>query len=155
MLNKNDWDFSERNMNKIKDILKDNLKYIINISSSSETEDMKQSTDLKFSISGTDVAVRIRRNNCKWRDLTIRSYSRGYKTELDKLREGYVKWYLYLWTDDKENISEWILVDVDILRKSGLIYIDKKSISNKDGTEFISFSLDELNNVNSIVSSKL
>lgn len=89
--------------------------------------------------------VRIRRHDCDYRDLTIRSISRnGGKTELQKLREGFGDWYIYCWTNEKQQINEWMLINLNCVRESGLLGIYREDIPNGDGTFFRVVSFTEL-----------
>ena len=146
------WDWQMNYLEDIRNILKSQSMNIVNVEIATPEEDIKQCTDMKIIIDAGDVAVRIRRDNCKYRDLTIRAKNKDYKTEIHKLREGYGDWYLYAWTQDG-SISEWILVDINILRDSGCFSEDRNIIMNKDGTTgFISFSIQELEYWNALVS---
>jgi hypothetical protein len=105
-----------------------------------EVEDIAQ---LRILDSG-EIAVRIRRANVRWRDLTIRSRIGHAKTEIHKIREGFGRYYLYCWTNESNIISDWILVDLNQLRESGLLE-NRKEITNKDGyTAFINIPAIEL-----------
>ena len=139
-------------------VLKKNAMYFINIEVANEEDDCQRATDFKIKIKGGDVACRIRfdnaiysRNKRIYRDLTIRSHTKhNKKTELDKLKEGYAKWYLYIWHKlDKK--FDWMVIDIDILRKSGLLDVERKEIDNHDGTKFIAISKEELKENNCIV----
>lgn len=146
--------FSEDNMQYIKNILKSNAMYIIDIEVATPEDDMKHSTDLKIKVSSGDIAVRIRRPGYTvFHDLTIRAYSNGYDTEIHKLRKGFADWYLYAWTDNNNKICDWWLIDIRIMRNSGLLSESRKIKMNKDGrTGFISYSLAELISCGALVS---
>lgn len=144
------WDFSQSHLTDISKVLQSNLDKIVKIEIASREDDLKHSTDLKIKIQAGDVAVRIR-NNIPWRELTIRAYSNGYKTEIDKLKEGHADWYLYLWTDCSDKICDWILVDIQKMRDGNLFNIDKEVRMNRDGTGWIAYTQDELNQVNAII----
>ena len=68
------WDWQLNLMDDIKNILKSQAMYIVDIQIANEEEDMKYSTDLKIKITAGDVAVRIRRDT-PYRDFTIRGIS--------------------------------------------------------------------------------
>lgn len=69
---------------------------------------------------------------------TVRSsLPTGNRTELDKLKEGYAKYYFYGWTTDEDEIQDWILVDLDKVRQKNILDINWTERSNKDGTKFI------------------
>ena len=134
--------------------------YIVKVEIATPDEDMKQSTDLKVTVTAGDVAVRVRRFNpdfCdkKYHDLTIRAFNEGYKTELDKLQEGFARWYLYAWANVNGGFNDWILVDIDKMRESGLFDTNRKVKMNKDGTTgFVAYNLSELVNVDALVAWK-
>jgi hypothetical protein len=115
----------------------------------------KKATDMILKTSGGDVALRIRRGSyTKYRDLTIRSFrSSGQKTELEKLRDGFAHFYLYLWTDGA-SIVDWILVDLDKARKTGLLYKQRHHFDNKDGTYFVAIPVSELKRNDCLIATK-
>ena len=82
------WDWQLNLMDDIKEILRKQAMYIVDIQIANEEDDMKYSTDLKIKITAGDVAVRIRRDT-SFRDFTIRAKNGNSKTEIHKLREGY------------------------------------------------------------------
>jgi hypothetical protein len=143
--------WSDQYVEQIISILKANSAHILQIEVASEDKDTHQATDMTIKIVGGDVAVRVRRNT-KFRDLTIRSsLSSGSKTELQKIQEGFADWYLYAWTVNGQ-ISEWILVNMDQLRRSGLIYRNRQQTQNHDGkSSFVSIPIAELRLNNCIV----
>lgn len=144
--------FADSYTDAVKDILKQNAMHIVTIAVAQDNLDKQQATDMTITISGGCVAVRVRRDNTRYRDLTIRSRTKfGGKTELAKIREGFADWYLYCWTKDG-NISEWIIVDLDCLRESGLLDLSRKEIPNGDGTYFVNVTIAELRANNCIAS---
>lgn len=145
------WDWQLNLMDDIKEILRKQAMYIVDIQIANEEEDMKYSTDLKIKITAGDVAVRIRRDT-PYRDFTIRAKNGNSKTEIHKLREGYCDWYLYLWT--KENkISEWILIDLNKMREADLFSEQRPIKMNKDGyTGFVTYTIKELEYNSCIIS---
>ena len=136
--------WADQYMEQVAKILRRNAMYIMSVSIAPDVVDQKQATDMIVEVKGGQVAVRIRRTTCRYRDLTVRAHCHGYKTEIDKLREGFGDWYLYGWVDDRGDISEWILLNLDALRQSGLLDIKRKPISNHDGTAFVSITQQEL-----------
>ncbi len=137
--------FSDYYLPQVVEILKRNAVHIVTISVAPEEQDKRQATDMVIEVTGGRVAVRVRRAQYKFRDLTIRSHSfGGRKTELEKLREGYGDWYLYCWASDDGNIGEWILVDINKMRSSGILAAQRKQIPNGDGTFFVTISPKEL-----------
>lgn len=151
---KDNWNFSEKYINDVRDILQANAMHIVKIEVATPEEDMKQATDLKIKITAGDVAVRIRRGKYDFRDITIRAYKNGNKTELHKLREGYGDWYLYAWEDkNQDGIAEWVLVDIN---KARSLFNENKEVKmNKDGNSgFVSYSIEEVRATGALVAHK-
>lgn len=152
-----DWAWADQKFHiyQIEEILKHNAIHLIKFEIAPIDKDLKQATDLIVKASGGDIAVRIRRSAYTgiYRDLTIRSWrSSGTETELDKIKKGFCKWYLYAWADKFEVIKDWIFVDLDLLRLSGLIN-QYQTISNHDQkTGFIAIPSTELKNYKCIIS---
>lgn len=143
------WNFSEKYIPEIKNILKKNAMHIVDIEIASPEDDMKHATDLRVKISGGNIAVRIRRSMYSYRDLTIRSYKNGYKTELDKLREGFGDWYLYAWENKMQNgLAEYILIDLAAARP--LFFTQLNERDNNDGTRFAIITIPELEKYSAI-----
>ena len=87
-----------------------------------------------------------------FRDLTIRAKCGRSKTELDKLREGFARWYLYMWTDRTGDVIEWIFVDIDIMRQKGLLSEKREITMNKDGyTGFVKYTQFELKQCGALI----
>jgi len=89
----NDWNWQLQYIKDVKDILRSQLLKIIDIEITSPEKDMGECTDIIIKSASKNVSVRLRRRNCSFRDLTIRAYNKGYKTEIDKIKEGYGDWY--------------------------------------------------------------
>lgn len=140
-----DWKFSDNNINLVKDILQENAMYIVKVEVATPDQDMKECTDLKVVVTSGDIAVRIRRSSIKFRDLTIRAFKNGNRTEIHKLRDGYGDFYLYAWLGSNGIFDDWILADINIMRDAGLFSEDRFITMNTDGrTGFISYELSEL-----------
>jgi hypothetical protein len=140
------------------EILREHLFKNIGFIRSSHHEDAKECTDMVPYVT-TDigsVALRMRRATVKHRDFTIRAWrASGVKTEKAKILEGWGSCYLYGWTTGRQ-INEWILVNLDKIRESGLLLKNRQQISNKDGvTKFVTISIQELQDANAIEDSKL
>lgn len=135
--------WSDQFIPEIVNILENNAKYLLKIRVSSEDKDKTEATDLQLKVDSGDIAVRVLREK-KYETLTIRAYrSSGAKTELQKIKEGYCRWYFFGWCKD-DKLSEWIIIDLDKLRESGLLD-EYKTIMNKDGTTgFIAIPLRDL-----------
>jgi len=147
---KQNWDWQLQHIEQIKSIIKSQAMHIIKVEVSSPEDDMKHATDLDVQILGGRVAVRIRRD-IRYRDLTIRAVNNGKKTEIHKLREGYGDWYLYAWTTENR-VSDWILVDISVMRLNNCFTETRPIIMNKDGcTGFVTYSIGELQRFNAVV----
>lgn len=133
-------------------ILKKNSHHLINMNIADEHIDRTQATDIEIQVKGSAVGLRVREPECRFRDFTIRSRVKsGQSTELDKLKQGYGDYYLYSWGDGEGRITEYVLIDLHQVRKSGLLDIKRPERSNGDGTKFISISLVELKRDNCIL----
>lgn len=151
---RDNWTFQLGYYPAVEAILKKNAQYFVNVSIATPDQDMKQATDFVVVIDGGEIAVRIRRDKCKWRDLTIRSTNRGYKTEIHKIRDGWARYYLYCWTQGGNDISEWMLVDLNKVRELQLLE-GRSEISNGDGTLFIAIPYRELNESECILAKRM
>lgn len=138
------------------EILRQNAMHMLSVKVAAPSKDMRQATDLIISVDGGDVALRMRRPGCRFRELTIRAYSNGYRTELDKLREGFARWYLYCWMQDNQTVGEWMLIDLDRMRESGLLDDDRYVQMNPGGkTGFVSIKPEELNTAGCLLAANL
>ena len=143
---------------QIKEILRFNAHHILDIDIASFEKDTTNSTDYIIRFKGGDIAVRIRRPDCKYRDLTIRALrNSGAETELSKIKKGFAKLYLYGWINKQNKISNWILVDLDKVREQKL-WEDPKSpgqdrplIPNNDGTYFIAIPAQEIEDKKALI----
>lgn len=146
--------WSDKFLPEIKRILVKNAGAFLEVAIAPDEDDQEKATDLIVTVDSGQVAVRIRRDgyNKKYRDWTIRSYrTSGQKTELEKLQSGFARWYLYLWTE-QDSVNDWILVDLDKARISGLLFKQRHQISNNDGTYFIAISISEIKRYGCLVS---
>lgn len=137
----------------IKKILRDNAAKLISITVASAEEDMKRATDFVANIKGGTIAVRIRRDVANtYRDLTIRSKRpNGSETELQKIKNGFADFYLYIWTANNE-ILDWWLVDIGRMRACGLFEKPRPERENKDkSSAFIWFAKYELQRADALV----
>ncbi len=119
----------------------------IDVTEASALEDTKQATDLILNLDGGQMAWRmrhidyalgneargIRPYGYQW---SVRQYCRGHKTEIDKLREGFARWYFFGYGDDDKKIPAYFIIDLDEVRARGVL--EMKTIwttpYNKDGT---------------------
>lgn len=138
---------------EVKRIIRQNLSSFLVVLEVAPIEiDMKEVGDFVVNSNHGHIASRIRRPDVTWRDLTIRTRSRnGGITELEKIRQGLGKWYFYGWADGKMpygngKLKDWMFIDLDIFRTSGLAFCDDRSeIPNKDEkTAFYAYSDNEL-----------
>jgi len=125
----------------------------IRVVAADEEADQKRATDYIVQATTGDIACRIRRTSYDFRDWTIRS-SRpsGVLTELDKLCEGWCRWYLYAWTQDATTFGDWILIDLDAVRESHILDSPRQETWNHDrSSAFVTISLDELRLIGALV----
>lgn len=145
-----DKEWSETFINKVKKKISEISSQLTFVNDATIEEDTTQSTDLILDTIQGKIAVRLRRPSCKYRDLTIRAKrDTGAKTELEKIKEGWGRWYFYGWVSDKNIIEEYIFVDLNKLRKTSLL--ERLLIDNKDGTYFIAISKKELKDSDCLV----
>lgn len=146
-----DWKWADLHMDAIRKCLLENVECAFRVLDMSGTrDDLKLATDvIVMSTDRGRIAVRIRRNRYygKWRDLTLRARRRsGTETELAKIKAGACDWYLYGWSDGnvpedtRGNLIDWLLVDLNELRRTDLLD-DSRIIWNDNGrTGFIQIS---------------
>lgn len=134
-----DFSWQDGYMPEVQRILLLNAVYLFTVSAATWQQDVKQATDMTITLGGKPkaVGVRLRRADYGYRDLTIRAtrYS-GAKTELEKILSGLGDAYLYGWTTGL-TISEWMLIDLNRLRSSGLLYYTKPRYNADGQTSFI------------------
>lgn len=113
---------------------------IIDLRIATEIEDRSQATDLVVSIPTGTLAIRIRKPHIwanAYRALTLRS-SRpsGRPQELDKIKKGWARWYLYTWAGYEHDFCAWVFVDLDKLRTSGRLaqFSKDDEHDNRDGS---------------------
>lgn len=148
---KSDKDWADGFLREIIEILRQNAPCFQNFSIADSSKN-----DVIIKTDGGDFAIRVRRDGYikKFHDWTIRSYrANGQKTELEKLRDGFARWYLYLWTAG-DSIIDWILIDLNRARETSLLYKSRHHISNGDGTYFIAITIRELERNGCLVATK-
>lgn len=151
-----DREMADSYTDQVLSILKLLVRHLVVLTVAPAEEDNKHATDFTVKLVGGAVAVRLRRPDCRFRDLTIRAQrDTGVKTELAKIKAGYASRYFYGWTDANRTIVEWILVDLDQVRAAGLLEKKRGLIPNGDGTHFISISIKELSESGCLIASKL
>lgn len=151
-----DRDWSDTYISQVVKLLVSLGHHLVRIDVASLEKDNKQATDFEVRIKGGDIAVRLRRPSVKFRDLTIRTHrDSGAKTELAKIKEGYAFCYFYGGLDTTDTISEWIFVDLDKVRETGLLEKERHIQHNHDGTHFIGIPIRELYNAGCLIAYNL
>lgn len=143
----NNFQFENKMRPNVIHLLQKHAGQIVSFEESTEEQDTKQATDFIIVAKKKTIAARVRRNNCTYRDLTIRTRSRyGYRTEIDKLLDGWGDLYFYGWEGKDNKINDYILVDIQKMRESGFLasISNRPHISNGDGTQFANISIMEL-----------
>ena len=153
-----DWAWTKQFEPQASKILAEYLgSYVVRFVLSPLEKDQKEATDMYAIVTNGTVALRIRRPKYTFRDLTIRAYrTNGYETELQKILRGWARWYFYAWTDPLgKRILEWIIVDLNDVRTTGLL-LKASRWDNHDGeTGFVAVNLHELKRTNSLVATNL
>lgn len=143
--------FSDKYLDSVKTILSNVLKCKKNeIIISPDLIDMREAADLIICGDTKEenvyVAVRIRKSKFAHLypyDFTIRyEYTAGYKTEYEKIMEGYGDIMVYGFIEDNR-INRWLLIDLEQFRKEAeKDYIIKEHKQNKDGrNSFLAFDI--------------
>ena len=146
-----DWAWADGHLGEITRCLRSVAGEILNIHQATDKQDLYEATDYVVVIGGGGlVAVRVRDANKPWRDFTIRaSRPSGVITELEKLRTGYGRWYLYAWARGGV-FEEWLLVDLDVLRSSGLLDRPERR-RNRDGTQFLPLDIPAITTAGALI----
>ena len=136
--------FAELHMPAVRRVLGElPAKIFFDINTAPIKRDMEEATDLVLSVSSGDIAVRIRRRKFYDRciekgyslDWSIRVQSNGYRTEIDKLREGFARFYFFAYSEDnKGGIVKWWLIDMDNVRDVDILGENWPVFPNGDGT---------------------
>lgn len=140
-----DWRWSDGFLPQVRRILSSYALYLVDLEIASHQQDVSQATDMLIIVRGQkSVAVRLRRANYGYRDLTIRAYrASGVDTELSKIQTGHGDFYLYGWTNGRE-IAEYMLVDLEQVRKTNLLNNRKVIMNHEQQTGFIAIPFTEL-----------
>ena len=160
------FDFAEKHMDAVRKVLGElPIKLFLDIETAPAKKDMEEATDLILSVSGGDIAVRIRRrkywdrqNEKGWgHDWSVRVESRGHKTEIHKLTDGFGKWYFMAYSaDDLKELAEWWLIDLDKIRSCNILQDPKYPIyDNGDGTAGKYININNLEKLNCIIASEI
>jgi hypothetical protein len=141
------YEWQERYLDQVTHYLRGHVHNLTRYELATPIEDMQNGFDMTIRLTApiVHIAVRLRRANVAFRDFTIRAeVPSGARTELQKIKEGTGHLYFYGWLNQSDNISEYILVNMAALRKSGLLDLSYPLIPNYDGTRFIAISIDAL-----------
>jgi len=116
-------------------------------------EDKRRATDLIVRAGSWRVAVRVRRYNClRWQDeFTIRTYSRGHRTEVHKLLDGWGDYMFYGFANKHATgLHSYRMGDLRVLNEwlpwaaaFGLLEGAREK-DNGDGTRFVPIKWDEV-----------
>lgn len=114
---------------------------VVSIEVATDYADQHEATDLVLRVDGGDWCFRVRKPDCRWRDLTIRaSRPSGAKTEWAKIGEGFGDFYLYAWTTPESwpagRFAEWIVVDLAKFRSHPIRLLGKPG-TNPDGVRWL------------------
>jgi len=143
--------WADKFLPEIESIIRKVAGKIISIREATEEEDTKQSTDYVIEISSGRIGCRVRDYKyVSFNDVTIRAWlSSGVRTEIDKLREGLLQWYLYMWISDER--MKWVFWNVDKALQAGL-FNGSDIIKNKDMmTGFVSIPISTLSEKECVV----
>lgn len=146
-----DREWADKYTPQIRRIVKSLAGMIINIRIATDEEDVKIATDYQIiTLDGTSIGCRLRKGInffYDYNDITFReTRPSGVLTELDKIKAGNPKWYLYGWVDTNDKISHWVFIDMDKLRHSGLLENPDDRRSNRDrSSTFIGIRVTSLN----------
>lgn len=141
-----DFRWQEGFLPEVKRVLTANACHLINIEVADTHADMKRATDFHVFTKVGDIAVRIRRYPCAWRDWTVR-YSRpsGAKTEYEKLKEGYGDFYLYAWEGEMPlRFQDWVLIDLHLVRATDALCRGKLDKNHDGSSDFLSIPVRRL-----------
>lgn len=151
--------WADNHLNCVNEVIRSVAGRIITIEESPLHQDMHEAIDYKVEVASGEVACRIRRAaRCHYRDLTMTANRpSGNRSEIEKILQGSVRWYLYAWADAGRFI-EWMFVDLDVLREKQLIHsalAKKQKRRGADGSEFIWITAAELEANGAIIQSDL
>ena len=111
-----------------------------------EKADCEENTDLFFfEYRKLRIACRVRFDisSSKYGDITIRSRFGNGKTEIDKINDGYGDYMLYCW-GDKENIKEYMIIDLDVFRESQNEFFLREKVNHDGMTSFYTYDINKI-----------
>lgn len=131
----------------IKNAMPNLFNSFVQFRQSDDEEDGKLSFDLVFNMNFT-ISIRIRKHKyLKFNDMTIRYKSlKGYRTEIDKIKDGLAQIYFYAYMSEDENsLCKVRICNVESIRK--LIEQENYKVrENKDGTMLAAFKFQDIAN---------
>lgn len=131
----------------IKNAMPNLFDSFVHFRQSDDEEDGKLSFDLVFNMNFT-ISIRIRKHKyLKFNDMTIRYKSlKGYRTEIDKIKDGLAQIYFYAYMSEDENfLCKVRICNVESIRK--LIEQENYEVrENKDGTMLAAFKFQDIAN---------
>lgn len=160
------WKFAELHMPAVRTALSELPAGIfLNFATADAKRDMEQATDLVLEVEGGTIAVRIRSNKYylsyldgkphkpKALDWSVRWVSRGARTEIHKLREGFGDFYFYGYSeDDRGMLADWWLIDLHTVRERDILESGLWQVNpNYDGTEGGYFPIWRLEEANCVL----
>ena len=116
---------------------------------SSKVDDTTKNTDLIVLVTDTQkrIACRVRRYAYFERypnDVTIRSANNGHKTEFEKIMEGWGDYLIYAFANQAEDSLEaYRIINLNAFRSNHAKIALQKRV-NGDGTEFVTFNINQL-----------
>lgn len=127
-----------------------------------DEQDLHHATDFVAMAGANQVGYRVRdigepsggpdRDRLYPRDFTLRSRARhGGLTELDKVKAGEPRWYIYAWGAAGGLLAAWVIVDMDLLRDQKAWAWASRPQRNADGSEFIGIPLWRMSDAGLIV----
>jgi hypothetical protein len=126
---------------------------VLDVQIATPEDDCRRATDFTIVTARGDVAMRVRRwrpHPSPYRDFTVRTSCACGPSELDKLRapDG-PGWYFYGWTERDGSIAEWVLIDLNEMRRQALF--DPAAVDglwqrgrNPDRSTFVALKIAEL-----------
>lgn len=156
----NDRSWADDHIDEINRVVRKVAGKIITIEQSDALRDRRNGVDYEVSVSGGDIACRVRRaDRFSFRDFTITtSRPSGVTPEIEKIRtpQG-PRWYLYAWAA-RGRFAEWIFADVAKLVESGLLdrAADEQHLKKcNDGSVFLFIPVADLVAADVLVASDL
>lgn len=148
--------WADRFHSQVQHTLEDLLPDISEFTVAPFEDDVNKGIDYVFKIGNRELklACRIYRvTNAEFDDVTLRAWrSSGVETEITKIQERHVDWYMFGWSDKTYSyLEDWILVDVKRLVDSK-IHLNRELVLNNDGrTAFIVIPTRELREIGCII----